>query len=333
MKRRVWLGWALAGLMAPLAARATPDGYTRYVAGDLAAPTPATRRAGLLLSGGGDWDVAAFRWFADHAGHGHIVVLRASMGPEAGEAFMKDIGGVTSVETFVFDARKAAYDPRILSALARADGVFIAGGDQSRYVRFWQATPLSRLIDRLARDRPIGGTSAGLAIMGGQSYGAFGEEGITSPEALDNPLGPAVTVVNDVLHLPHMRRILTDSHFTIRNRMGRLIAFLAKARHNGDRAIVGLGIDERAALVVEGNGQARLMAPAGTYGWLVRLAGARRHLRLGRPLDGARVQITGIDPGSSLDLAALRVRHPAFSGMASVQHGQLSGVPVPPGQP
>jgi beta-aspartyl-peptidase (threonine type) len=198
--------WAL-----PLAAQATADGYTRYFAGDAAAPTPGPRSPGLLLSGGGEWDAEAFRWFVAKAGHGHIVVLRASMGPEAGEAFMKEIGGVASVETFVFDARKAAYDPRILAALEKADGVFIAGGDQSRYVRFWQATPLSALIDRLAKDRPIGGTSAGLAIMGWNGYGAFGDDGITSPEALDNPVAPGVTLVGDFLHLPHMQRIFTDS--------------------------------------------------------------------------------------------------------------------------
>lgn len=320
---------ALAALLAPAAAGATPEGYTRYVIGDRQAPTPAPRAPGLLLAGGGDWDMDAFRWFVAKAGHGHIVVLRASMGPEAGEEFMNSIGGVASVETFVFDNRKAAYDPRVLSAVEKADGVFIAGGDQSRYVRFWQATPLSALLDRVARDRPIGGTSAGLAIMGWHSYGAFGD-GITSPEALDNPVAPGVTVVDRFLHLPNMKRIFTDSHFMIRERMGRLIAFLAKVRQQGARDVVGLGVDERASLVVEGNGQARLMAPAGTYAWLVQPAGQPRTARLGQPLAYAPVRITVIGPGSRLDLSTLQVTAPAASGTAQVDDGRLTGVPVPP---
>jgi cyanophycinase len=328
------VGWMLALIawLAPWAANATPEGYTRYLIGDRQAPTPGPRSAGLLLSGGGEWDIGAFRWFAAKAGHGHIVVLRASLGPEIGEAFMTKVGGVASVETFVFDSRKAAYDPRILSAVEQADGIFIAGGDQSRYVRFWQATPLSALLDRLAKDHPIGGTSAGLAIMGWTGYGAFGD-GIASPEALANPVGPEVTVVGDFLHLPHMRRIFTDSHFMIRDRMGRLIAFLAKVRQDGAWQILGLGIDERASLVVEADGQTRLMAPAGTYAWLVEPSGRPQRATLGQPLDYASVRITGIGPASRFDLVNLRVDEPAFSGTARVRNGQLSGVPVPPPLP
>ncbi|MBB3861882.1 cyanophycinase [Novosphingobium hassiacum] len=327
---RLWV--ALLALLMPLAAHATPDGYTRYFIGDRAAPTPGKRAPGLLLSGGGDWDLGAFRWFTAKAGHGHIVLLRASQGPELGEEFMNVVGGVASVETFVFDDRKAAYDPRILSALEKADGVFLAGGDQSRYVRFWQATPLSALIDRLAKDRPIGGTSAGLAIMGWNGYGAFGDDGITTPEALANPVGPAVTVVGDFLHLPHMQRIFTDSHFMIRNRMGRLIAFLAKVRMTGSRTVVGLGVDEKASLVVEADGMARLMAPAGTYAWLVEPSGLPAKAQLGEPLDYPAVRITGIGPGSAIDLRRLKVSGAAFSGVAKVSGGVLTGVPVPPAQ-
>ena len=331
---RIWLAAALVlqALLMPVAANASPDGYVRYFIGDRQAATPAKREPGLLLAGGGEWDVKAFRWFVAKAGHGHIVVLRASQGPEAGEEFMNAIGGVASVETFVFDDRKAAYDPRILSALQNADGVFIAGGDQSRYVRFWQATPLSALLDTLAQDRPIGGTSAGLAIMGWQGYGAFGD-GITSPEALDNPVAPAVTIVGDFLHMPHMQRIFTDSHFMIRSRIGRLMAFLAKVRTSGARQIVGLGMDEQASLVVEADGKARLLAPSGTYAWLVEPSGLPKRAKLGQPLDYAPVRITGIGAQSRFDLVTLKVGNPAFSGAAIVANGKLSGVPIPPEAP
>src|SRR3546814_16637010 len=84
-----------------------------------------------LLVGGGEWPLDAFRWMIARAGHGHIVVLRASGAAEAQDEFYTQIGGVASAQTFVFSDRKAASDPAVLAALEAADGIFIAGGDQS----------------------------------------------------------------------------------------------------------------------------------------------------------------------------------------------------------
>src|SRR5690606_24879983 len=117
------------------------------LAGDRALPTPGRTSPGLLLMGGGDRNTDALRWFFDKAGNGHIVVLRASMAGEIGEEFHDRIGGVASVETFVFDRREQADDPVVLESLRRADGIFIAGGDQSRYVRYWRGTPVAAALD------------------------------------------------------------------------------------------------------------------------------------------------------------------------------------------
>lgn len=316
--------------MAGAPALASDTGYTRYVIGDLAAPTPGKVEPGLLLAGGGEWDVDAFRWFVARAGHGHIVVLRASGAGDAGDEFMHSIGGVTSVETFVFDDRKAASDPVVLAALAKADGVYIAGGDQARYVRYWQGTPVAAALDRLAaQGRPIGGTSAGLAILGGHAYGAMDGGSATSGASLRDPLGATVTMVENFLHMPRMAHVVTDTHFTRRDRLGRLIAFVAKTRATtADKAAVGLGVDEGASLIVDGKGLARLMGPAGTYGWLVQPQG-QPQARAGAPLDWPAVRVTGIGPGSTLDLASLSVTAPAFAGTASVRAGKLADVPFP----
>src|SRR3546814_11677266 len=76
------------------------------------------------------WPLDAFRWMIARAGHGHLVVLRASGAAEAQDEFYTQIGGVASAQTFVFSDRKAASDPAVLAALEAADGIFIAGGDQ-----------------------------------------------------------------------------------------------------------------------------------------------------------------------------------------------------------
>ena len=259
------LGLLLASLSIPASADVSSKraGFSYYSIGDRRAPRPAATHSALLLSGGGDWNIDAFRWFAAKAGHGHIVMLGAYGGGEDGQSF-HDVGGVASVETLVFDRRRASFDPRALAILAHADGIFIEGGDQSKYVRFWKGTPIARLIDRAIKNgKPVGGTSAGLAILGGASYGAMDGGSIDSATALNNPLGPAVTIVRDFLHMPFLAHVITDTHFTARNRLGRLIAFIARVRTTSDAGAVGLGIDQESALCVDEGGKARLFASEG----------------------------------------------------------------------
>ena len=282
-----------------------------------------------MLVGGGTWDEDAFRWFADRAGHGHIVIISASGGADAGENFYRDIGVVASVQTIEFHSRTAASDPRVLSILRRADGIFIAGGDQSNYVRFWKDTPVARLLDEHVRlGKPLGGTSAGLAILGRAGYGAMDGGSLDSNAALADPDGPAVTMVHDFLHLPFLSRIVTDTHFTARNRLGRLIAFVARVRAEGDRAAVGLGIDEGTALAVDGRGIGRLYTRTHGYAWLVDPRGLPA-LSPGKPLNYSAVKISGLGPEGSIDLRTLRISGAAFSGIASVRDGHLINVPKP----
>lgn len=315
------------------AAATTPSGYTYYRIGNVDARTPGKTSFGLMLMGGGGWSHDAWRWFLAKAGNGHIVVLRASGDGGAGEEIFKVIGGAASVQTLVFDDRKASTDPRILAILARADGIFIAGGDQSNYVRYWKDTPVETALNtHVAKGRPIGGTSAGLAILGGTGYGAMDGGSVDSTTALADPLGPAVTIVGDFLDMPFMRHVVTDTHFTERDRLGRLIAFLAQARSAGDAAAIGLGIDEKSALCVESDGKARLYSLDGGHAWLVQPVGAPG-ATAGKPLDWAAVKITGIGTDGAIDLRTLRVTNPAFRSTAAVRAGRLTGAPFPPDAP
>lgn len=307
------------------------SGYSYYAIGDTRAPRPAATQSALLLSGGGDWNIDAFRWFAAKAGHGHIVMLGAYGGGEDGQSFFRDIGGVKSVETLVFDRRDASFDPRVLAILAHADGIFIEGGDQSKYVRFWKGTPVARLIDRAIRSgKPVGGTSAGLAILGGASYGAMDGGSIDSATALNNPSGPAVTIVRDFLHMPFLAHVVTDTHFTTRNRLGRLIAFIAQVRTTSDPRAIGLGIDQESALCVDESGKARLFTSKSGFAWLVEPRG-RPTLRPGAPLDYPSIRITAAGPRSVFDLKTFRVSSPAFSTEISVAGGVLANVKGIPG--
>lgn len=322
----------LAWSWAPAAAGQNAPTYAYYEIGDVAAATPAATRQAMMLMGGGEWPRDAFRWFTERAGHGHIVVLRASGAGDAGEEIYRDVGGVLSVQTIVFSDRAAASDPRVLDILRKADGIFLAGGDQANYVRFWKDTPVAQLLDaHVRKGRPIAGTSAGLAILGGIAYGAMDGGSIDSPTALADPAGPAVTLVTGFLHMPRLAHVVTDTHFAARDRLGRLIAFVAAARQRDPRA-VGVGVDEESALCVEADGTATLHTRNGGFAWLVEPTG-KPDLTPGAPLDWKAIRVTGIGTASRFDLNRLRVGNAAFSWTARVENGQLLGAPaVPPAQ-
>jgi len=304
-------------------------GYRTYVIGNEQGAAPGAVAGGLLLSGGGDWPYEAFRWFAAKAGHGHIVVLAASGSTESQEEIYRDVGGVLSVRSFVFSDRKAAYDARVLAAIRAADGLFIAGGDQSRYVRFWRGTPVNELLDaHVAAGKPLGGTSAGLAMLGAWLYGCMDGGSITAPEALRDPIGDAVTLESGFLHLPLLEHVLTDSHFDTRARLGRLVAFLAKAHVlEPQRPLAGLGVDEQAALVVEPDGSARLYArEPGKHAWLVQPGAFGTPMR-GQPLELPDLRVTGIDADSRYNVATGVIERAAFTRTYDAKGGVLSQRP------
>jgi len=306
-------------------------GYRTFVIGDEAKPTTDPVKGGFLLSGGGDWAYDAFRWFTAHAGHGHIVVLRASGTTESQDEFYNQVKGVTSVRTFLFTDRKASYDPKLLEAVKKADGIFLAGGDQSNYVRMWKGTPLNEALDaHVAAGKPIGGTSAGLAVQGSWLYGAMDGGSITSEEALKDPMGPAVTMESDFLHSELLSNIVTDSHFGIRDRLGRLIAFVVKSESlrdaDGQRhayPLVGLGIDEEAAMTVEADGTAKVYSNLDGHGWLVQ-GGEVHDLAPGKPLNIKNVRVTGIGKTSTFNIKTLAVGLPSFTRTYDVADGVLT---------
>ncbi len=307
---------ALAVLLAAQPTAVAARGYRHYVEGTLRGPAPAKVEGGLLLMGGGDRSQDALRWFFAKAGHGHIVILRASQKGEIGKEFMREIGGIRSAETFVIEDRSAAYDARVLAALRAADGIFLSGGDQARYVRRWGGTPIAAIIDaHVAAGKPLGGTSAGLAVLGEYLYGAMDDGSITSAEALSDPFGPHTTIERDFLHLAALRGVITDSHFKERDRLGRLFAFVAKAQSMqapGARALLGLGIDENAAMTVEPDGTAQVYAAAPDGGaWLVDGETLRIAPSPG-PLIVSRIRVTGIGPASRLHLPDGRIERPTF---------------------
>jgi cyanophycinase len=232
------------------------DSYRSGNANDVSTPT----RGGAVLMGGGTDVQDAFSWMVDRSGGGDFLVLRAS-GADGYNDFVTKSGPVNSVESVVFKDREASYQTAIVDKIDHAEAVFLAGGDQSKYVSYWRGTPVEAALDRaIERGVPIGGTSAGLAVLGDQIFAAGGS-GISSHSALSNPFDSRIDVEPGMVHLPYMQGVLTDTHFSQRDRMGRLVTFLARATGSEH----GLGVDERTAVLVDPDGEGRVVGENHAY--------------------------------------------------------------------
>lgn len=305
-------------------------GVQQYALGEWRKDGPRPPSPGTLLMGGGREVPSSFRWFAERAGGGRLLILRASGDDDIQRLLYGEFGGYSAVRTLVFSHRQPAFEPEVADLISQADAVFIAGGDQARYLRFWKDTPVQQLLNaHVQSGKPIGGTSAGLAILGGWVYGALDDGSIDSPSALANPLGEAVTLEREFLQVPFLRGVVTDTHFAQRDRQGRLLAFVNKAGALSGDPVFGLGVDEDAALAVEADGIARLHRLDPTHlAWVIAPQQPAQGLVAGQGLEQRDVSVIGIDAGSELDLATLSVLAPAFRYNAHYQHGQWEIEPL-----
>ncbi len=231
--------------------------------------------SGLALVGGGTDVDEAFRWMGAKANGGDFVVLRAT-GTGAYNSYIDAlVPALDSVATLVISTVAGAYDSFVVQKIQEAEAIFIAGGDQADYINLWRNTPLEAAIyDALARHAPIGGTSAGLAVLSEFDFTAQGGT-ITSAEALANPYDSRVILDSGFVNdgdfdtaksgqhsvLQYLDNLVTDSHFQQRDRMGRLITFMARIDQDpaSDPFPRGIGINEQTALLVDEDGTARVV--------------------------------------------------------------------------
>ncbi len=220
--------------------------------------------AGIAMMGGGTDLDEAFRWLCAKGNGGDFLIVRAHGGDDY-NPYVTGLCKLNSVATLVIPSREAAQQPRVAELIAQAEVIFIAGGDQSRYVNFWNGNPVEAAINaHVAAGRPIGGTSAGLAVLGQFVYGCLEDKpddaDLTSREVLADPYTRRVTVVRDFLKVPGLENILTDSHFAKRDRMGRSLGFLARIVQDGwSKAPREIAIDEKSALLVEAGGKGKVV--------------------------------------------------------------------------
>jgi len=284
---------------------APKTGFQAFIAGNPAdAPPAPTLSPGLVLMGGGTDVDAAFQWMCQRAGGGDFVVIRTT-GTDAYNPYIQQLcPQMDSVETIIITSVTGANSAYVSSHIQNAEALWIAGGDQSTYVDLWRGTAVQTGVNFLINSKhaPVGGTSAGLAVLSQFIYtGALGS--VTSSQALANPFHRYVTLDRDLFQSPLGVDKLYDSHFVTRDRMGRSLAFLARIVNNGwsiqPRAI---GIDEETAILVLPTGAGTMVGVGAAY--FLQAPGPAQVLADKTPLTYLNIGVYKVPQGGTFNLSS-----------------------------
>jgi len=210
----------------------------------------------LLVGGGGegyhDWSDIPYAWFVAQADSGIIINIDVSATASWYTGYFGLFGADPASQGLQIATRAAANDSATADLLRSASGIFIEGGDQWDYVETWDGTLAEQAImDVFNAGGVIGGTSAGLAVLGEVDFTAqYGS--VIAPEALANPCRLDIALSDNLF--PLLPGVLTDSHFHSRGRLGRLIPMLARWEDETGEWLTGLGIADNTAACLEPDG-------------------------------------------------------------------------------
>lgn len=216
----------------------------------LAGAAPAEARERLVLAGGGDRPREAMARFVEWSGGTKarlLVVTWASGEPQASwQALRADLGRFdpARVEQAPTAPLAGAGRDQALDQIRAATGVFFSGGDQNRVMDVLQDTALlTALRRRYQEGTAFGGTSAGAAIMSNLMITGEGDFTVID--------GDRVAVRVGLGLLPG---VIVDQHFVKRLRENRLFGLVLKHPR-----LLGVGVDEDAALLVRDNRHAEVV--------------------------------------------------------------------------
>ncbi len=209
-----------------------------------AEPTVGPAKGSLVVVGGGGKDAAIMKRFVELAGGPSALIVVI---PTAGEAesysnnwsglrSLRNAGATNLVILHTRD-RKEADTEKFIAPLKEARGVWFGGGRQWRFVDSYLGTRTEKALHAvLERGGVIGGSSAGATIQG--SYLVRGaREGNTIMMAPGYEQG-----------FGFLRNTAVDQHWLARKRENDMVPVIEKHPH-----LLGIGIDEDTAIVVQGD--------------------------------------------------------------------------------
>jgi cyanophycinase len=299
----LFLAFATSYILAGPVYAGPKPGYQSFIVGNPAdAPQSPNLTSGLVLMGGGTDVDAAFQWMCQRAGGGDFVVIRTT-GTDAYNPYIQQLcPQMDSVETLIITSTAGANASYVSSHIQNAEALWIAGGDQSTYTNLWRGTAVQTGVDYLlnTKSAPVGGTSAGLAVLSQFIYtGQLGS--VTSSQALANPFHRYVTLDRDLFQSSLGTNKIYDSHFVTRDRMGRSLVFLARIVNNGWASQPrGIGIDEETAILVTPGGAGTMVGTGAAY--FLQAPGPAQVLVAKTPMSYFNVGVYKVPQGGTFNL-------------------------------
>lgn len=152
--------------------------------------------------------------------------------------------GASLIEILNIKERFQANDEKMAQSLKDVDLVFITGGDQLRLTTILGGSKVLQAIqNQLEAGALIAGTSAGAAVFSDTMiYEGKSEEGLFK--------GSVLTTSG----FGFVEKIIFDTHFMARGRIGRLIQIVTT-----NPTCIGVGIGEDSGVILKGNGVAEVV--------------------------------------------------------------------------
>src|SRR5438105_1908420 len=169
-----------------------------------------------------------------------VISTASSLGDAATDLYRHLLGriGARTITGLRPETREEANDPQAVAALTSATGIFMTGGNQLRLSAIFVGTALgAAILDAHGRGVVVAGTSAGASAVATHMM-AFGSSGAT----------PKHRMAHVSVGLGLLVNVVVDQHFEQRTRLGRLLAVVAQSP-----SLIGLGLDEDTAAVIDGN--------------------------------------------------------------------------------
>ena len=232
---------------------------------------------------------------------GDVVVIRADGRRGGYEAFIYNDDGnhgfavVDSVTTILIESAADANNTQVDTLIRNAEMLFFAGGDQYRYISWFRNSKVESATEYLLNSKKVsvGGTSAGMALLAGIDYTARynspdpQKDLVDSIDVMKNPTGTFVDLDRSVINTPIMNNVITDTHFSQRDREGRLVGFMARADYNWSDVSYGsikaIASDEGTAVCIDKNDVGKVYGSG--YGFYLKGNKAIERIQSGKSLD------------------------------------------------
>lgn len=215
-------------------------------------------RGKLLLIGGREDKLnerRILRTLVEQMGAGKlfVVTLASELGEECWADYRQVFNklGAAAIEHLIIERRDEEEPEQQRERLQEAAAVFFTGGDQVRITTKLGGTRLDRELDEFFfRGGIIAGTSAGASALGEMMLVGGRHEGW-------HKVGDAFQMVPG---LGFMRDVIIDQHFSERGRIRRLLGAVAQ-----NPRMLGIGIDEDTAVLVEGAERFEVLGSGAVY--------------------------------------------------------------------